>query len=285
MHGIHDTSADMVKMQSWIKEASPDTYVLNVELGDGVFDSIFGDITKWALDFIEIVGTDEVISEFGSFNLICHSQGNMFCLYYLGMYNSSFAKEQLPDYDLDSFPTVYNYMSLAAPAAGYFGDNSMFQFMGLETNDVARLAGSLFYTPSILQLLVNPSGYWRDPMHLDVYRQLSLFLPILNNEISHPDFALNKQNRMSLNYYKMFGSPNDGVISPYQSTWYGYFKEGTLEEFVTAEETDTWENVGLKDLDEAGKLEFVDSGFYHTDYLNDCGKAFFEGQILPYLLN
>ncbi|GKT16587.1 putative multi-domain containing protein [Aduncisulcus paluster] len=287
MHGINGNAGNMKHFQEWIQEDSPDTYVLDVELGNGAFDSIFGDITKWALDFIEIVGTDEVISEFGSFNLICHSQGNMFCLYYIGMHNSSYVKEQLPDYDLDSFPTVYNYMSIAAPAAGFFGDDDSFEMIGLETNDIAKVGGSIIYTPYILQLLVNPSGYWRDPMHLDVYRKLCLFLPILNNEISHPDFALNKQNRMSLNYYKMFGSPNDGVISPYQSTWYGYFKEGTLEEFVTAEETDTWENVGLKDLDEAGKLEFVDSGMCHTDYLYEDtgGKAFFEKEMKDYVIN
>ncbi|GKT29892.1 Lysosomal thioesterase PPT2 like protein [Aduncisulcus paluster] len=284
MHGIKNGKSNLDTVVSWIQEASPDTYVLNVELGNGAVDSVFGDITKWALDFIEIVGTDEVISEFGSFNMFCHSQGNMFCLYYLGMYNSSYVKEQLPDYDLDSFPTVYNYMSIAAPAAGFFGDNSKFQALGIETNDIARLGGSLFYTPSILQLLINPTGYWRDPMHLDVYRQLSLFLPILNNEISHPDFALNKQNRMSLNYYKMFGSPNDGVISPYQSTWYGYFKEGTLDEYVNADETDAWENLGLRELYEAGKLEFVDSELHHSGYIKPPAEDYFYQEILPYLL-
>ncbi|GKT26197.1 Lysosomal thioesterase PPT2 like protein [Aduncisulcus paluster] len=274
----------MDEMQSWINESIPEAYVLNAEIGDGWFDSIFGNMWEWLTDFIEVVGSDEYITNYGSFDLICHSQGNLFCRGYIAFRNSSIMQEKLPNADLTSFPVVHNYISLSAPAAGFFGDDGILNFAGVETNDVVKLVGSVAY-PKSIQNIVNPCGYWKDPFHTDVHLELSSFITYLNNEISHPDAVLNKQNMLTLNFMKLIGSQSDSVIAPWQSAWFGFYKDGTNTVIENADERDVWESLGLGELNDSGRLAFVDSGLEHSCYLQEAcgGKEFFNSEILPLL--
>ena len=49
-----------------------------------------------------------------------------------------------------------------------------------------------------------------------------------------------KQNILGLDKMILFGSPNDGIISPWQSAWFGVWQEGGDSEVVEMEDRDIY---------------------------------------------
>jgi hypothetical protein len=84
---------------------------------------------------------------------------------------------------------------------------------------VILLPVKLIYS-RFLQQIVTASNYWRDPKNLKLYLELA-DLPLLDNL---KNFNLQrKANFMSVDKYILFASPNDGVISPWKSAFFGQF--------------------------------------------------------------
>jgi palmitoyl-protein thioesterase len=76
-----------------------------------------------------------------------------------------------------------------------------------------------------------------------------------------------KKNFMSLDLLVMFGSPKDGLISPWNSAWFGGFinNDKTLHDMTERFEYKQ-DLFGLKTLNEQGKVKFFDSNTKHADY-------------------
>ncbi|GKT32964.1 putative multi-domain containing protein [Aduncisulcus paluster] len=267
MHGINCDHHWWDTPLSWMEERYPDTYFLNVEVGDGYINSIFSNPVEYIDEFAQTLKNDPNLSD--GIVLMGHSQGTFVTRAYIEMYND---------------PPVIAYISLAGVHGGFFGDDlDDVPLFGIEDNDLAKLVGTFLYELSFQDFFM-PAGYWRDPMHLDVYREYSSVLAYINNEVSHPNRNIYKERLSSLDLFVLVGAPNDGVINPYISSWFGFYSDGSTVEFTYLEDNeDLWTNdvLGLKSLFDDGKLLFLDSGLYHNDYKREVGYDFFVNTLLP----
>jgi len=89
---------------------------------------------------------------------------------------------------------------------------------------------------------------------------------------------------MGLDKMVLFASPNDGIITPWQSAWFGVYAENSDIEVVSMEERDIYklDLIGLKEMNEQGRILKIESGRNHLQYLTD--SAYFKESILPWLL-
>ena len=89
---------------------------------------------------------------------------------------------------------------------------------------------------------------------------------------------------MGLDKMVLFASPNDGIITPWQSAWFGAYAENSDIEVVSMEERDIYklDLIGLKEMNEQGRILKIESGRNHLQYLTD--SAYFKESILPWLL-
>ncbi|NXO02792.1 PPT2 thioesterase, partial [Rhinopomastus cyanomelas] len=79
----------------------------------------------------------------------------------------------------------------------------------------------LCYTP--LGQGVSICNYWNDPHHRDLYLNSSSFLALLNDERLHPNASAWKQNLLRIQNLVLIGGPDDGVITPWQSSLFGFY--------------------------------------------------------------
>ena len=69
------------------------------------------------------------------------------------------------------------------------------------------------------------ASYWKDPYNMEKYYESANALPDLDNErVFNEQF---KTNLLSLDKIVMFASPNDGMISPWQSSWFATFQNNS----------------------------------------------------------
>ena len=94
-----------------------------------------------------------------------------------------------------------------------FGDNELCESI----NFVAR---NLAYY-HIVQDVIGPAGYFRDPRHMDKYLELSEFLPYLNNEACTEEaMAFNKDRFTQLNGAMLVLFTEDSMVFPKESEWF-----------------------------------------------------------------
>lgn len=105
----------------------------------------------------------------------------------------------------------------------------------------------------LIQDVVGPAGYYRDPALYDEYLKDSVFLPYVNNEETEKSDVY-KQKFSSLEGLMLVAFTEDSMVYPYQSEWFQQMDtEGNLLELEDTEfYTEDW--IGLRALDEAGKV-------------------------------
>ena len=99
-------------------------------------------------------------------------------------------------------------------------------------------------------------GWWKDPRphYYQHYLGYSTILPYLNNEVLHYSSARYKQNFLRVSNMVMVASESDGVITPWQSSQYGFFNADL--ELLSMRDTDLYKNdtFGLRTLDESQRF-------------------------------
>ena len=92
-------------------------------------------------------------------------------------------------------------------------------FSGIFCDLINYVVDNLVYF-DIVQDIVGPAGYFRDPNHLDIYLNHSVFLPYLNNEKTENYTTSINENINNLNgaLFVMFG--NDTMIYPKETAWF-----------------------------------------------------------------
>lgn len=155
---------------------------------------------------------------------------------------------------LQTFPNhnVKNYISLSGPQAGQYGTaflHIIFPGMALKT------AYELFY--SRVGQHTSVGNYWNDPYHTKLYFDYCQFLPFINNEILSNRSDEFKIGLLNLDNLILIGGPDDNVITPWQSSQFGYFNSNESVIDYTKRDIYTKDLIGLKTLDKAKKLAVV----------------------------
>jgi hypothetical protein len=88
-------------------------------------------------------------------------------------------------------------------------------FKGAACNFGALLGNAVVYTPFMQDdLTFSPNGYVRNVDNLDTYIENSSFLPILNNEVIHPDNKKFRDRMIHLNSASFIMWDRDTVLYP-----------------------------------------------------------------------
>ncbi|XP_042050437.1 palmitoyl-protein thioesterase 1-like isoform X1 [Salvia splendens] len=178
----------------------------------------------------------------------------------------------------DRGPPVRNFVSLAGPHAGIAAiplcKSAWFCIL------VDFLIELAVYSNYVQEHLA-PTNYIKIPTDLDSYKNGCKFLPVLNNEF-HKNSTY-KKRFSSLENLVLIKFENDVVLVPKETSWFGYFPDGSWDPILPAQETTTlytedW--IGLKTLDEAGRVKFVNVSGSHLEISYGEMKDY----IFPYLL-
>lgn len=129
---------------------------------------------------------------------------------------------------------------------------------------------------SWVQKNVVQAQYFKDPNRIDDYLAANVFLTDINNEISVNETF--KTNLMSLDKLVLIKFANDLVVTPKETSHFGYWKDGELKPLQQLE-IYTKDRVGLKKMDEAGKVDFLT---WPGDHLQFSLTDFVDKIVLPY---
>eukprot|EP00198_Chlamydomonas_reinhardtii_P009607 XP_001698944.1 predicted protein [Chlamydomonas reinhardtii] len=131
-----------------------------------------------------------------------------------------------------------------------------------------KLLGAGAYLPYVRDHVVQ-AQYFKDPLRLPQYLSANPFLPDINNErgpgARNPVYA---DNLASLARLVLFRFSEDITVVPRDSAWFSFF-DG--ERLVPLQEqplyTEDW--IGLKRLDQAGRLVFEEAPGQHMQFSLD----------------
>jgi palmitoyl-protein thioesterase len=117
-----------------------------------------------------------------------------------------------------------------------------------------------------------------DPLHQSEYEKCSDFLYPLNSG-KQPDY---KSNFMSVEELVLIGGPDDGVITPWQSSHFGFYDDKLDVQPYQSQGFYISDAFGLKTLDEEGRIHVYNiSGVEHTHW--HTNKTVFDLYIEPWL--
>lgn len=145
---------------------------------------------------------------------------------------------------------------------------------------VAHTAYQLFYT--YVGQHTSVGNYWNDPHEQQLYMQYSAFLPYVNNELPTYNSTRFRDGLLRLEKLVLVGGPDDGVITPWQSSHFGYYDRHLHVVPVHERRIYLNDDIGLRELNRTGRLEMVTMpGVRHFEWHSD--ERVIERVVLPYL--
>jgi palmitoyl-protein thioesterase len=260
MHGVAQGNDAMAIVVDWLQESMPGVYVVNMEIGNGLVDSIFMHMDDQIQTYCNNVRADPNLAN--GFNAIGFSQGTLITRGYIERCNS---------------PPVFNYIAWCGPQDGQFGT----PYVNIPWID--EILATIPYS-DWAQKSIAPAQYWKDPLNYEEYLEKATLLPDLNNERAVKNETY-RQNMLSLkNLVLVYGSA-DTVIRPQQSAWFYFFANNSQTEILTMEEQpiyyEDW--LGFKTLNETDRLTFYSTNCTHYEHHTPVCKYNFVEHTLPYL--
>ncbi|CAF1036568.1 unnamed protein product [Rotaria sp. Silwood1] len=262
MHGVTATAADMNELGGWLTTSFPGIYVVSIEIGNGFDDSFLLPMNKQVELFCATVLADEHLRE--GFNMLGVSQGSL-------IVRGAVERCSLP---------VYNLITLVGAHQGVFGVPSL----KLLPREFWELVSKYAYEESV-QNVISIAGFWRDPFQLEKYISRSHFLPDINNEREVRNETY-RTNMLKLNAFVMTYSDIDDTITPPQSGWFlGYAPQSLETETWNQSRQFTEDLIGMRTLQEQGKLHMFICHTRHQDAQHAPDKEFFFQNILQFFNN
>ncbi|XP_063041672.1 lysosomal thioesterase PPT2 [Engraulis encrasicolus] len=232
VHGLFDSSTDFVNLIRFINESHPGTNVSVIDLFDR--SASLQPLWKQVEGFKEAIYPIMQNADDGV-HFICYSQGGLICRGILST---------LPDHNVQTF------ISLSSPQMGQYGDTDYLSwvFPKFVKTEVYHLCYTAWgQTISIC-------NYWNDPHHRDIYLNSSDYLAILNNERENPNATEWRNNFLRIKKLVLIGGPDDGVITPWESSQFGFYNENETVVEMKNQEVYLRDTFGLKTLQARGDM-------------------------------
>lgn len=228
-------------------------YVKCIEVGLPSIGEVVNNFETVAEKSCKKVAADKHFA--GEFNVMGLSQGGLLARY--------IAEE------CDMPGKVRNMLTLGGPHMGV--DKLPHCFDGMVCDVVNWVVKKFVYT-SLAQDWIAPAGYFRDVKNLHGYETKNVFLPALNNENNQGNgdrAELRKSRMLDLNAAMFVMFSEDTMVYPKESEWFQQVdKKGNL---LALNETDFYNSdyIGLKTLNEAGKVTFGKVEGDHLQFTED----------------
>ncbi|XP_071657088.1 lysosomal thioesterase PPT2 isoform X3 [Patagioenas fasciata] len=232
VHGLFDSPSDFQHLRDFINESHPGTPVTVLDL----FDRGASLRPLW----VQVEGFRRALAPImanagDGVHLLGYSQGGLISRALLAT---------TPDHNVRSF------ISLAAPQMGQYGDTDYLRW--LFPRHMKSNLYRLCYTP--LGQGVSICNYWNDPHHRDLYLNSSDFLALINGEKMHPNASEWKRNLLRIQSLVLIGGPDDGVITPWQSSLFGFYDANETVREMHKQEVYAQDTFGLRTLEARGAL-------------------------------
>ncbi|MBA0657000.1 hypothetical protein Goklo_009316, partial [Gossypium klotzschianum] len=113
------------------------------------------------------------------------------------------------------------------------------------------------------------------------YLEKCRFLPKLNNELPHERNSTYKERFTRLQNLVLIMFEHDTVLIPKETSWFGYYPNGAFKPVVRPQETKLYSEdwIGLKTLDDAGKVHYVNVSGGHLGISKEDMKK----HVVPFL--
>ncbi|XP_076006676.1 lysosomal thioesterase PPT2-A-like [Genypterus blacodes] len=249
VHGIFDGPKQFQTLSRFISKLHPGTEVSVIDL----YNNLASLQPMWK----QVNGFKKAIYPImqkapEGIHLLCFSQGGLICRALLST---------VPNHN------VHTFISLSSPQAGQYGDTKYLWWLFPE--QIKKTLFRVCY--SRLGQKVSICDYWNDPYHRLRYLQGSSFLARLNGDKPHKDMKAWRDNFLRIKKLVLIGGPDDGVITPWQSSHFGFYDTDSHLVEMRNQEFYRNDTFGLKTLDARGDVAAcVHSGVrhvhWHTNY-------------------
>jgi len=259
IHGIWDKKTSLDILANRIREAHPGTNVTIINMLHG----------RHSLDpmWHQVAAFGQVVNQISNENpdgihLIGYSQGGLISRGIVESYSGL---------------NIKSFVSLSSPQGGQYGDSFLrliFKRM------LKRTAHRVFYTETGQRYSV--ANYWNDPHHQTAFLQHSKYLAIIDNIVPSTNSSIYKENFVRLDKLVLIGGPDDGVITPWQSSQFGIFDDKEVVIAMKKRAVYTSDLFGLRTLNHERKLIlYTMPGVGHHQWHNNL--TVIDNFILPHL--
>uniref|UniRef100_A0A6M2DWE0 Palmitoyl-protein thioesterase 1 n=1 Tax=Xenopsylla cheopis TaxID=163159 RepID=A0A6M2DWE0_XENCH len=130
-----------------------------------------------------------------------------------------------------------------------------------------------------VQKSLTQATYWHDPLNEALYKNRSIFLADINNEQHYNEDYITRLQ--SLYNFVMVKFNLDTMVQPIATEWFGFYKSGQDVEVEALRDSPVYleDRLGLKQMDQDGKLHFLD---VDGDHLRFSEEWFIEN-VIPFL--
>ncbi|XP_035991399.1 lysosomal thioesterase PPT2 [Fundulus heteroclitus] len=245
VHGILDGPKEFETLSTFIKKVHPGTEVHTI--------SLYNNLESLKPLWMQVRDFKKAIKEIMNkspkgVHLLCFSQGGVICRAVLST---------SPNHN------VHTFISLSSPLAGQYGDTDYLK--KVLPNHAKKMVYIFCYNK--MGQKMSMCSYWNDPHHRADYLRGNTFLPLINGEKPHKFMKEWRENFLRIKKMVLIGGPDDGVITPWQSSYYGFYdaREDVVE--MRNQEFYKRDTFGLRTLDARGDVSVcVQSGVEHTHW-------------------
>ncbi|KAF2887863.1 hypothetical protein ILUMI_18310 [Ignelater luminosus] len=262
-HGLADTCClypSQGKIASFIRKTLPGVYVLQLKIGITQLDDFVNSIVMHPDKQIEIacniIQKDPLLAN--GYNAIGWSQGSQLMR---GL------AQRCPE------PKMKTLITMSGQHQGVYG----FPLCDPITKpfcDWLRQFINQFAYLRIVQKTFVPTTYWHNPLNKEAYLSGSTYLADINNEKYINQTYI--KNLQLLENFVMVKYENDTGVIPKESSWFGFYKEGQSIQVESLYESELYitDRLGLKQMNEAGKLHLLSNDWQHTQFYEDWFKEY-----------
>ncbi|CAL4065018.1 unnamed protein product, partial [Meganyctiphanes norvegica] len=241
IHGVWDIRISLNFMADMIREEHPGTevHILDVLHGWRSLSPMWYQVKQFYQKLQPIMrnATDGIV-------LIGYSQGGLI----------SRGIIETMDHNITTF------ISLSSPQGGQYGDGFL---RLLFPQYIKETAYEVFY--SRVGQRVSIANYWNDPHHQELYYKYCNYLPYINNEFVESYNEQYRENFSKLRRLILIGGPDDGVITPWQSSHFAFYDENENVTDMRQQRFYGKDLFGLRTLDKLRRIHVdVIPGVMHT---------------------